>query len=115
MKVKYLFVFLAICLVGFVLPYYFGQAEETEGPCPKPYIKAIFPRAAKPGEEVKIRGRRFGTEKGEVIFTPVAQAEILGWTSHRIHVIVPDSATSGTVMVSVPCGSQSNKHYFTVK
>lgn len=116
MRARYLFVFVvAICIVSFLLPYHTGTAEEEKEPCPKPYIKAIFPRAAKPGDQVKIRGRRFGTEPGEVIFSPEVNAEIVKWTSHKIWVIVPASATSGPVVVSVVCGSKSNKHYFTVK
>ena len=115
MRVKHLFFVFAICIVSFLLPYHVGTAQEEGGVCPKPYIKAIFPRAAQPGVQVKIRGVRFGTEKGEVLFSSEAKAEIAKWTLHRIWVIVPDAATSGPVVVRVSCGSESNKHYFTVK
>ena len=110
---RVIFVF-AIFIVCFLFPYYAGTTEEAEGPCPKPYIKTISPRAAKPGDEVKIRGRRFGTEKGEVVFNPGAKAEIAEWTFNRIWVIVPEFATSGSVFVRVPCGLESNKEYFEV-
>jgi hypothetical protein len=114
MRPKHLFFVFAICVVSLLLPYHVGTAEEEGGPCPKPYIKAIFPHAAKPGELVKIRGKRFGAERGEVVFTPEAKAEIANWTFHRIWVIVPESATSGPVVIRVPCGAESNKQYFTV-
>jgi hypothetical protein len=114
MRVKHLCFVFAICVVSFLLPYHVGTAEEAGGPCLKPYIKTIFPWAAKPGELVKIRGRRFGAERGEVVFTPEAKAKIANWTFHRIWVIVPESASSGPVVVRVPCGSESNKQHFTV-
>jgi hypothetical protein len=115
MKVRHFFFVFAICMISFLLPYYAGTAEEQEGPCPKPYIKTISPGAALPGDQLKIRGRRFGTEEGAVVFTPDVEAEIVNWTMHRIWVIVPETATSGSVVVRVSCGSESNTQYFTVK
>ena len=85
-----------------------------EGPCPKPYIRVISPKAGLPGDRVEIRGRRFGTEKGNVFFRPNVKAEVLEWTNTKIWVIVPQSATSGRIGVSVPCGSVSNTYYFNV-
>jgi len=114
MKAKYLLVIFALCVISFLLPYSVGTAEEAEGPCPNPYVKTISPATGKPGEQLKIRGRRFGTEQGEVIFTPEAKAEIVNWTMHRIWVLVPESAASGPVVVRLPCGAESNKQYFTV-
>lgn len=115
MKRRYIFFVFAICMISFLLPYHPGTAEEEEGPCPKPYIKTISPPLGKPGDQLKIRGRRFGTEQGEVIFSTEAKAEIVDWTMHRIWVIVPESAASGPVVVRVSCGSESNTQYFTVK
>jgi hypothetical protein len=115
MRVKHLFFVFAICMVSLLLSYQGGTAEEEGGPCPKPYIKTISPGAAQPGDQVKIRGRRFGTEEGTVIFTPEVKAEIVNWTMHIIWVIVPETATSGPVVVKVPCGSESNTQYFKVK
>jgi len=114
MRAKYLFVVFTICIVSFLLPYHAGTEEEDEGPCPKPYIKTIFPGAAQPRDQVKIRGRRFGTEEGAVVFTPEVKAEIVNWTTHRIWVIVPEAATTGPVVIRLPCGSESNTQYFTV-
>jgi hypothetical protein len=115
MRVKHLCFVFAICIVSFLLPYHVGTAQEEGGPCPKPYIKTISPGAAQAGDEVKIRGRRFGTEEGVVVFTPEVKAKIVNWTMHRIWVIVPESATSGPVVVRIPCGSESNTQYFTLK
>lgn len=114
MRIRYLILLFAISMVSFLLSYHTGTAAEEE-PCPKPYIKTVFPTTGKPGDQVKIRGRRFGTEKGEVIFSPEAKAEIVNWTMHRIWVIVPEAATSGPVVVRILCGSESNKQYFKVK
>ncbi len=91
-----------------------GTAQEEKEPCPKSYIKTIYLRTGKPGEKVKIRGRRFGTEPGEVFFNPNVKANVLEWTNTRIWVIVPRSATSGRVTISIPCGAVSNTSYFKV-
>lgn len=115
MRTNYVVFVLSICIVCFLLPYYAGTTEAEEGLCPQPYIKTIFPRAAKPGDQIRIRGRRFGTEKGEVVFSSGVKAVIVEWTIHKIWVIVPESATSGPVIVRVACGSESNREYFKVK
>jgi hypothetical protein len=85
-----------------------------EGPCPKPYIRVISPKAGLPGDRVEIRGRRFGTEQGEVSFSPNVKANVLEWTNSSIWVIVPQSANTGSITVSIPCGSVSNTSYFKV-
>jgi hypothetical protein len=90
-------------------------AQEKKDPCLAPFINTINPNAAAPGEEVRIRGRRFATEKGEVTFTPDIKAEIVEWKNSRIWVIVPQSAVTGPVTVTVHCGEVSNKKDFTVK
>lgn len=92
-----------------------GIPVETKKPCPKPYIRIIVPAVAKPGDKVEIRGRRFGTEEGEVIFSSDRKAKVVEWANTEIWVIVPRTATNGPVTVSVPCGSISNKEYFTVR
>ena len=95
-----------------LLPVNTATAQAQKGPCPKPYIRVIRPKAGLPGDRVEIRGRRFGTEKGNVFFSPNVKAEVLEWTNTKIWVIVPRSATSGHIGVSVPCGSASNTYYF---
>ena len=91
-----------------------GTAQEETRPCPKPYIKTIFGRAGLPGDQVKIRGRRFGTEAGKVFFSPKVKAEVVEWSNSQIWVVVPKAATTGPVTVSRPCGAVSNETYFKV-
>jgi len=89
--------------------------DNTEEPCPKPYINSISPKAIMPGEKIKIRGNRFGKTKGDVIFFPDTKADIIKWTYKRIWVIVPKHAKTGSLFVSSSCGRISNKVHFTIK
>ncbi|MBW1675440.1 MAG: hypothetical protein JRJ79_02280 [Deltaproteobacteria bacterium] len=91
------------------------NAEEPQRPCLDPKINTIVPNAAKPGEQIRIRGVRFGREPGEVGFSPGIKGQIKRWGNKVIYVIVPESATSGPVTVSIPCGSVSNEKDFMVK
>ena len=84
-------------------------AQEEEKPCPKPYIKNLWPRAAKPGDEIKIRGNRFGEKQGSVTFAPGVRARILMWTHKRIVVVVPDGVKTGPVFLNVNCGETVKK------
>jgi hypothetical protein len=106
--------FLVALALFSLIPVNTGTTQEGTGPCPKPYIRVISPKAGLPGDRIAIRGRRFGTEKGNVLFSPNAKAEVLEWTNTRIRLIVPQSATSGPVTVSVPCDSVSNTKHFRV-
>ncbi len=45
------------------------QPGAVESTCPTPYIKVIKPRVAQVGQTVTIRGRRFGTQEGQVSFS----------------------------------------------
>lgn len=91
-----------------------GTTQGEKGPCPKPYIKLVSPKTGLPGDWVEIRGHRFGTEKGSVTFSPDVKAEVVKWTNTQIWVVVPQTATSGRVTVSIPCGAVSNTSYFKV-
>ena len=91
------------------------NAEEQKQPCLDPKINTIVPNAAKPGAQIRIRGVRFKREPGEVTFSPGVPGEVKRWGNTVIYVIVPESATSGPVTVSIPCGSVSNEKDFTVK
>lgn len=91
------------------------NAEEPQQPCLDPKINAIVPNPAKPGDQIRIRGVRFRREPGEVIFSPGVAGEIKRWGNTVVYVIVPESATSGPVSLSIPCGSVSNEKNFTVK
>ena len=101
-------------LFGLVSPRY-SHSQEQKAPCRAPYISTIVPNAGVPGDQVRIRGRRFGLEAGTVTFNPELKAEIVAWKNSRIWVVVPESAQSGPVTVSVPCGTVSNEKHFTVK
>lgn len=91
------------------------KAEEVQQPCLDPKINTIIPNAARPGDEIRIRGVRFRRKPGEVMFSPGVRGRITRWGNRKIRVIVPESATSGPITVSIPCGSVSNEKNFTVK
>jgi hypothetical protein len=104
-------VLLFFSLSGFVTLY----AQEEEKPCPKPYIKTLSPKAAKPGDEIKIRGSRFGKKRGIVTFAPGVRAPIKEWRFKRVFVIVPEGAKTGPVLLTSHCGEMSNEDHFTIK
>jgi len=97
-----------------LVPVNTGTTQEEKGPCPKPYIRVVSRKAGLPGGQIEIRGSRFGTEPGEVIFSRNVKAEVLKVTNTKIWVIVPQTATTGRVSVSIPCGAVSNTSYFKV-
>jgi hypothetical protein len=101
-------------LFGLISPRH-AHSQEQKTPCLKPHIDTIVPNAGEPGDEVRIRGLRFGLEAGKVTFSPGVEAKIVNWKNSRIWVVVPESAESGSVTVAVPCGSMSNEKPFTVK
>jgi hypothetical protein len=88
--------------------------DEEKAPCPTPYIFSTTPRAAKIGDEVAIRGNRFGKEEGVVFFSPGVNAKILSWEYLRISVIVPEGAETGTITITASCGEGSNQKPFTI-
>ena len=90
-------------------------AQEQQQSCLDPKINTIVPHAARPGEQIRIRGVRFRNELGEVTFSPGVAGDIVRWRNTAIYVIVPESAKSGPVTVSVVCGSVSNEEFFRVK
>lgn len=90
--------------------------EKTEpSPCPKPYIKLIKPKLAKAGQQVTIRGRRFGSEEEGcgVLFQPGLNGKIISWRNNRIEVGVPAGVQTGKVIVKTKC-SESNGVFFKV-
>ena len=91
------------------------NAQEQQQPCLDPKINTIVPNEAKPGEQIRIRGVRFRNEPGEVTFSPGVAGDIVRWRNTVIYVIVPESAESGPVTVSVACGSVSNEKFLRVK
>jgi len=93
-----------------------GQEKEDASPCPTPYIKIIKPKLAQPGQEITIRGRRFGEyeESGDVIFTPGLSGRIMYWRNNRIRVEVPPGAQTGEVVVKTKCAA-SNSEFLKVE
>jgi hypothetical protein len=90
-----------------------AQEKSEPTPCPKPYIKLIKPGLAKAGQQVIVRGRRFGPEekKGEVIFPPGVSAKIISWRNSRITVEVPSGAKTGKVVVKNQCAESNGEFY----
>ena len=90
-----------------------AQEKSEPTPCPKPYIKLIKPGLAKAGQQVIIRGRRFGPEekKGEVIFPPGVSAKIISWRNSRITVEVPSGTKTGKVVVKNQCAESNGEFY----
>jgi hypothetical protein len=93
----------------------FAQEQLESFPCPKPYIKLIKPNLAKEGQQIIIRGHRFGEEKqfGGVIFTPALKGKIISWRNCRITAEVPSGAKTGKVIVKTKCAT-SNGEFFKV-
>ena len=91
-----------------------AQEDSELAPCPKPYIKLIKPNLAKAGQQIIIRGYRFGPEekKGEVIFPPGLKGKVISWRYSRITVEVPYGAMTGKVVVKT-C-AESNGEFFKV-
>ena len=76
-----------------------------ERPCTRSSMKTFSPQTTYVGKKIAIRGRGFGKESGEVIFSKNIKAEIVSWSSRRIWVIVPEGAITGTVKVVKNCPS----------
>ena len=92
-----------------------AQDKPDTSPCPKPYIKIIKPKLAQPGQEIIIRGRRFGEdqESGDVIFPPGLSGRIIYWRNNRIRVEVPPGAQTGEIVVKTKCAT-SNSEFLKV-
>jgi len=101
----------SFCFIGLSL----AQDKPETSPCPKPYIKLIKPKLAKAGQQVTIRGRRFGKEEQgcEVIFQPGLNGKIISWRNSRIEVEVPSGVKTGKVVVKTKC-AESNSEFFKV-
>ncbi len=93
-----------------------GPEGDTPSSCPKPYIKLIKPNVAASGEQIVIRGHRFGTQgkASEVIFSPGIAGRVISWSQSRITVEVPPGAMTGAVEVKTECAS-SNGEFFKVR
>jgi hypothetical protein len=90
-----------------------GKAESSgETPCMPPKITYLVTDYGMPGDTIRIKGRRFGLEKGTVTFNGI-QAEVLTWRMETIYVKVPEKAKTGPVIVNNGCDN-SNGVIFTV-
>jgi len=88
-----------------------AQEKADKEVCPKPYIKLIKPSLARSGQQVIIRGHRFGDKEtaGEVIFSPGIGGTIISWTNSRITVEVPAGAKTGAVVVQTKCAESNTE------
>ena len=93
-----------------------AQENAEKEVCPKPYIKLLKPQLAKVGQQIAIRGHRFGDKQddGEVIFSPGISGNVIGWTNSRITVEVPAGAKTGPVAVQTKC-AESNTHILNIE
>jgi len=106
---------LAMWLSLFFIDLSLAQDKPETSPCPTPYIKIIKPKLAQPGQEIIIRGHRFGEdeESGDVIFPPGLSGRIIYWRNNRIRVEVPPGARTGEVVIKTKCAT-SNSEFLKV-
>jgi hypothetical protein len=102
---------LALWVSLFFIDLSLAQDKPETSPCPTPYIKIIKPKLAQPGQEIIIRGRRFGEdeESGDVIFPPGLSGRIIYWRNNRIRVEVPPGAQTGEIVVKTKCATSNNE------
>jgi len=102
---------LALWVSLFFIDLSLAQDTPETSPCPTPYIKIIKPKLAQPGQEIIIRGRRFGEdeESGDVIFPPGLSGRIIYWRNNRIRVEVPPGAQTGEIVVKTKCATSNNE------
>ena len=93
-----------------------AQEKADKEVCPKPYIKLIKPKLAGEGQQITIRGRRFGDAEGsgEVVFSPGISGKVIAWTNSRITVEVPAGAKTGAVVVQTKC-AESNAEILKIE
>jgi len=90
--------------------YTFSAATAT------PVVYSVTPSAAGLGSQVTIAGSNFGTSQGSssVTFNGTATSSITSWTNSQIVAIVPATATSGSVVVTVNSVASNADITFTV-
>ena len=91
------------------------QSGAGESLCPTPYIKAVKPRITQVGQTVTIRGRRFGTQEGQVSFSGSVAETVIMWANNRIKVVVPPGVGTGNVFVTRSCKTRSNSGYLKIR
>ena len=105
---------LALCVAVLLAQCVYGGAH-TEGGCGTPKIRKLVPDEGYTGEQVTIKGKKFGDEAGLVAFYPGVSAAITAWSDEQIEVTVPDGAETGWVIVLKRCGKASKGQGFTVE
>jgi hypothetical protein len=86
------------------------------GDAPPPAITGMNPLSGNVGLAVNISGAGFGASQGlgKVLFNG-ASAGILNWSDSSITAVVPNGATTGSVVVQTNSGQMSNNNFiFTV-
>jgi hypothetical protein len=77
-----------------------------------PVIQGTEPGSAAVGQDIVIRGRNFGDQAGQILFTgKLATAQV--WANDLIVVTVPQGAADGTVRIRRPDGVLSNSVGFS--
>lgn len=101
----YIFVVLSFALIVTFLDHqgYPGQSEPARGVeskvSPSPYIySVIVPSTASPGNEIIIRGGKFGS-RGQVCFRFSKETEVVSACPHQFEVLV---WTSGSIRAQIP-------------
>ncbi len=81
-----------------------------------PVITSVSPEHAAIGEEIILYGKNFGDSRNgsKVKINELEVTEILSWTDTEIHLIVPEDATTGVIIVTVN-GVASNEADFIVE
>ena len=79
-----------------------------------PLIYNFTPSRGPVGMQMKISGRRFGDDPGDVTFSPNVSAQIVSWGNEEVDVKVPEGAITGPVTLTTANGTESNTVYFKV-
>ncbi|MFH1457122.1 MAG: Ig-like domain-containing protein [Patescibacteria group bacterium] len=82
----------------------------SQGPC----LYSLSPSSGRAGDTVRARGKRFGTDQGELTFHLNQTAIVANWSETEVSAPVPDLAKSGDVIVKNSLGLYSNPLYFEI-
>lgn len=86
---------LALCVAVLFAQCVYGEAD-ARARCKAPKIKKLVPDEGRSGEQVTIRGKKFGDEPGLVAFYPGVAAAITLWSNRQIEVTVPEGAETAS-------------------
>ncbi|MBI4427768.1 MAG: IPT/TIG domain-containing protein [Ignavibacteriales bacterium] len=96
-----------------LLPGSGGCTDAGTDPPALPEITAIIPDSAAVGDTIRILGSNFGNTKGTSSVTIGGQVAVttIFWSDTEIQAVVPSSAATGTVVVSVDGRSSNSKTF----